>query len=993
MPPLSAWHWTRRPGFHSSIDACIYALSVYGVPLVILAVTLAAMLAWDSQYDARDSLSLPLAALEDETASLSPGEAAAALRNAPRVRHHDTRLSEAPFWLAFRTEPTGHPGRSDVELPSRHARQVECWSGSTLQPLGRADRTAAYGRIKLAKAGFAIEFDRLKEPVPVLCRATFAGPGRITAVQWPNSQLEASIRDFHRNAGLLEGGLLVLSAFVLVTALVNREWLYVLFATWLLASLRLGAISAGWDTQWLGRTIPPDWILMARKITVAAHFTLTYALFARLFRDDLRRLRAGWPLSLAQWSCIVVLAAAFALPFGRFLPVLWVAVGAGIAVIGFYLVRILQVTRSLVAMWYAASLGVVLVASFYEVLAAALGLKGWIGTVNHVTAALSSCLLAALALAEQMRQERAHRVQAQAELKNTYDALPIGLFTLGSDGSFERANPALAGMLGIRTDEAAKHHWREHFEAGSWDRLQELLGQASGGELYIRSASASEEPRWYHVKGALTGNNKIEGSLQDVTERHLATERLKFLAQHDPLTGVLNRRGIEAIIEDARKQAAEGRPLALAYLDLDRFKLINDLFGHVAGDDVLRQVCRRIEGMLAEGSILGRIGGDEFVIVFRGAPIGAASAICRGIVDAIGSIAFQTADKAFQVKASIGLVEVTDRLPVKDAIAVADRACRAAKSGAHSGLVVYDREASVFDERMQELKLVERLGSGNAPEGLFLMMQPILSLRAPYESLSFEVLVRMRDPDGSVTGGGPLMAAAENNGRAAVIDRWVLANTLGWLEQHHAALVSTPFVTMNLSGASLNDERFIQDAFAMLAECPRAASRLCIEITEGVALHDLSNTRRFVERVRSHGAKVALDDFGAGYTSFSYLRQLPADALKIDGSLIVNVNAHPANLPIVVAIVELARNLGMPTIAEWAEDCATVEALAQAGVDYVQGFAIAHPQHPEALLAARSAASFITDPALLRYVRDTLAPAAAVAQLEVLGGSWQAKVH
>jgi EAL domain-containing protein (putative c-di-GMP-specific phosphodiesterase class I) len=198
---------------------------------------------------------------------------------------------------------------------------------------------------------------------------------------------------------------------------------------------------------------------------------------------------------------------------------------------------------------------------------------------------------------------------------------------------------------------------------------------------------------------------------------------------------------------------------------------------------------------------------------------------------------------------------------------------------------------------------------------------------------------------------------------------------------------------MNLSGASLNDELFIQDAFAMLAECPRAAGCLCIEITEGVALHDLANTRRFVDRVRSHGAKVALDDFGAGYTSFSYLRGLPADALKVDGSLIVNLNAHPANLAIVIAIVELARNLGMKTIAEWAEDCATVEALAQAGVDYVQGFAIAHPQEPAALLAARSSASFITDPDLLRYVRDTLAPAAAMAELGALGGSRAAKMH
>jgi EAL domain-containing protein (putative c-di-GMP-specific phosphodiesterase class I) len=160
-----------------------------------------------------------------------------------------------------------------------------------------------------------------------------------------------------------------------------------------------------------------------------------------------------------------------------------------------------------------------------------------------------------------------------------------------------------------------------------------------------------------------------------------------------------------------------------------------------------------------------------------------------------------------------------------------------------------------------------------------------------------------------------------------------------------------------------------------------------------VALHDLDNTRRFIDRVRGYGAKVALDDFGAGYTSFSYLKELPADALKIDGSFIVNVNAHPANLAIVQAIVELGRNLGMKSIAEWAEDCATVAALAGIGVDYVQGFVVARPQDPMALLAARSSASFITDPELMRYVRDTLAPAGVIAQLDALGARNPAELH
>jgi EAL domain-containing protein (putative c-di-GMP-specific phosphodiesterase class I) len=219
-----------------------------------------------------------------------------------------------------------------------------------------------------------------------------------------------------------------------------------------------------------------------------------------------------------------------------------------------------------------------------------------------------------------------------------------------------------------------------------------------------------------------------------------------------------------------------------------------------------------------------------------------------------------------------------------------------------------------------------------------------------------------------VVGAGPLISAAEKSGRAGVIDRWVLSSVLDWIAAHGSRLGNTRFVCMNLSGASLNDERFVQDTLEILARRREVAHRLCIEITESVALHDLDNTRRFIEQVRAHGVKVALDDFGAGYTSFSYLKELPADVLKIDGNFIVNINAHPANVAIVEAIVNLAVNLGMKTIAEWAEDTATVRTLAEIGVDYVQGWAVARAQAPERLLQAKSSADFIDDPELAQLV-------------------------
>jgi EAL domain-containing protein (putative c-di-GMP-specific phosphodiesterase class I) len=203
----------------------------------------------------------------------------------------------------------------------------------------------------------------------------------------------------------------------------------------------------------------------------------------------------------------------------------------------------------------------------------------------------------------------------------------------------------------------------------------------------------------------------------------------------------------------------------------------------------------------------------------------------------------------------------------------------------------------------------------------------------------------------------------------------VMTTTLEWLDANAAQLANTRFVCVNLSGGSLNDEQFVEDIFALFGRYSSIVHYLCLEITESVALHDLENTRRFIARVHDMGGKIALDDFGAGYTSFRYLKELSADALKIDGEFIRTMCAHPADTAIVEAIVALARNLGMRSIAEWVEDLGTLTALKEIGVDYVQGYAIARPQESGAILAAQSAASFVTDPEIARFVESLMVPA------------------
>ncbi|WP_239700661.1 EAL domain-containing protein [Massilia sp. 9096] len=936
--------------------------------------SLIALVTWQQHYVSGGDEELGMQVLAAKV-PLSPAQAALQLSLHPPVESYDTQLSEAPVWFGFTAhafaQEAGQRGGQyrDIEFPSRHAIDMACWDGRSLAPLGDASRAGAHGAMVAVKSGFAL---RLPAGVDsVLCRAGFVGPAHLTVLQWPDGQLEKSVQQFHRKSGLLDGGMIVLTVFILLTALINRQVVYVQFAGWLILNLRVGALSAGWDTQWLGQAVPHDWLLPLRAVTIALYAMSSVTLYQTLFGAELSNTRFGPPLRVLQWLCLPLPACALVLRSRVFLPLMWSVAAFGLSLMTLGLAASMLRSRNRVAMWFAASFAVTFLSSLAEVVAAAFGMREIVDVINSVTAALASGLLAALAVAEQMRIETEKRRQAQEKLQQAFEAMPVGLFTLDMYGHFLSANPALREMLGASVITPGQSSWKHYFADSVWLELHEKVHMQGEAEMHIANRDAS---RRFMVSATLA-RGRIEAMLQDVTEKYQTNEQLRFMADNDPLTKVFNRRGVERMFGTALQALGAGKPLALAYIGLDRLELINDLFGHAAGDQVLKQVCERMALTLAGDQRIGRVGGGEFVIVMPDTALPLATLICRGTVERIGGAAYRVGDKAFQVRGSVGLIEVRPGMALADALSTAERACREAKSGHGDGLVVYERDASAFRERAAELDLVERLDGPNPTDGMFLEMQPIMSLVSPHESLDVEVLLRMREPDGRTVPAGRLIAAAEQSGRMSVIDRWVLSATLAWIEDNLASLRTTRFVCVNLSGASLNDERFVRDALEILARYAHVTNRLCMEVTESVALHDLDNTRRFIGQVRKFGVKVALADFGAGWTSFSYLKEVPADVLKIDGSLIVDISADPAKVAIVEAIVSLAANLGMKTIAERAADAATVRTLVEIGVDYVQGHAIARAQPPEKLPAAGSSASFIKSDEVLQLVRTLGAPA------------------
>ncbi|MBI5898583.1 MAG: EAL domain-containing protein [Rhodocyclales bacterium] len=944
-------------------------LSYAVIPLTLGALMLLALSAWESGTGQRPPPDLQFAALSfiPDDGGMEPAAAREALRGARPTTSFDTQLSEAPVWFRF-TPPrleVDAAGPPVVVFPSRHARTLSCWRGTDLKPLGSATRAGGSDALILANAGFATNGVNLSG-VPLLCRATFVGPARLSVTAWQATEFDIAQRGFANDMGLLEGGLTVLAIFMLLAALVNREPVYLAFAGWLLVSARVGAISAGWDMHWLGHQVPAAWLDGTRKFVLACNFPLTAFLFTRLFQDDLKRLGEHLPIRVLELLWLPMFAAAFLLPYRNFIPMLWIGSFVGYGIIVWYLGSILLVSRSRIAMWFAGSLVVTAIAGFAEVIKAMFGLPGPLPYVNSVTAALSSGLLVAMALAEQMRIERSGREGAEMALQKTYDQVPVAFFTADATGRLLRGNPALGRLLGQGVLEG-KARWQDYFEPGSWEALSSLLADGPRGQLRFQSR---DQHAWYEARASI-GESLIEGSIEDITEAVTANRKLMYLADHDQLTGTLSRRAIEQALRGAIRAAGDQSPITLAYMDLDRFKTVNDLFGHTAGDEVLRQLCNRINKSLGSEHLLGRIGGDEFLILLRGMALTEASAKCRELVELIDGSPFRVQELAFRIGVSFGAVEVTPGIEVADLIAAADRACREAKRIATSGHVVaYGADAPAFQEHDEERVLVSRLTPERAPEFLAIAMQPIMSLHDPQGCLDFEVLLRARAPDGSTMPASRVISVAEAHGRVGVIDRWVLGTVLEWLDTHLAQLAGTRFVTVNFSGASINDEQFMADAYAMLRAHPRAAARLCAEITEGVALRDFDQTRRVLERLREFDVKLALDDFGAGYTSFMYLCDLQADVIKIDGAIVESAARHPSRLSIVQAISDLSRNLGMRSIAEWVEDAATLRAMAEVGIDYIQGFAIARPMAPREILLAPHAAHWIADGTIRSALAD-----------------------
>jgi diguanylate cyclase (GGDEF)-like protein/PAS domain S-box-containing protein len=466
-----------------------------------------------------------------------------------------------------------------------------------------------------------------------------------------------------------------------------------------------------------------------------------------------------------------------------------------------------------------------------------------------------------------------------------------------------------------------------------------LLSRSTGGERSIELSASPVRNEAKEVVGAAL-------LLHDVTELRGLARQMSYQATHDALTGLVNRREFERRLEEAIDSGHRGDGQhVLCYLDLDRFKLVNDTSGHLAGDSMLREVAKLLRDAVRDSDTVARLGGDEFGMLLIGCPLEKARQIADDVCRSVGDYRFVWKDRIFNIGVSVGLVEISrESGTLEELMAAADTACYVAKKQGSGRVAVYSARDEALARHSGEIQWLQRLQGALKENRFQLYHQIIVPTHGTDGGPAMEVLLRLRDENGQELPPAEFMRAAERYRLMGLVDRWVVQTTFAALGRGALLLQPDRSVAINISGQTLGDVQFLEFVVECLDSTGVSPAQICFEITESAVVANLEHARRFIGVLHGMGCQFALDDFGSGVGSFSNLKNLPLDYLKIDGSFIRNLARDTVNQAMVTAMIKLARTLNFKVIAEQVEDSAALEAARRMGVDYLQGYAIGKPQ-------------------------------------------------
>ena len=545
----------------------------------------------------------------------------------------------------------------------------------------------------------------------------------------------------------------------------------------------------------------------------------------------------------------------------------------------------------------------------------------------------------------------------------TLDAMGEGVITVDIDGRIDYVNQAAAQLLGQRFDQVVGKPFADVaalVEEADRRSLGDPVGKAlaSGSRIsvgkravLVPTTAAPERSVEISVSPLRFDGAAIIGAvivLHDTSELRGLTRQMSYQASHDSLTGLVNRREFERRLLDAIESARAGDVShALAYLDLDRFKVVNDTCGHSAGDNMLREIASLIKDAVRDSDTVGRIGGDEFALLLAGCPLKKARQIADDVVRSVHDYRFVWKDKIFNIGVSVGLVEIgRDGASIEDILNAADSACYVAKKQGSVHVHVYSAREEASARNRGEIHWLQRLQAALRDNAFELYFQPIVHAQSGGErGPALEVFVRMKAENG-VPGAPTLefIRAAERYRLMPHIDRWVIQAVLSALGRGGLRLPAGRSIAINIAGQTLADAQFLEYVVDCFDHTGAAPGDICFEVTESSVVANMEQARRFIEVLHGMGCEFALDNFGSGLSSFSTLKTLPMDYLKIDGSFIHNLAADSVNQVVVAAMIELSRNLNFRIVAEQVEDQRSLDVVKGMGIDFVQGFIVGRPQ-------------------------------------------------
>ena len=571
------------------------------------------------------------------------------------------------------------------------------------------------------------------------------------------------------------------------------------------------------------------------------------------------------------------------------------------------------------------------------------------GTIRDITA---------LNLAKEALQQEKDRAQV------TLGSIGDGVITTDLNGDIEYMNTVAEQSTGWKLEDARGRPIFKVFNIVDEKTLQTPPNPSSyclekgksimlAGNLLLmhryRNQHLSVE---VNASPILDTNTNITGVVlvfHDVTKLRGLARKMSYQASHDSLTGLLNRREFENRLEQAIENAhKEGNRHALCYLDLDNFKVVNDTCGHIAGDELLKQLTIKFRMDLREADTLARLGGDEFGILLEGCSIENACELAESIRKIAENFRFVWNNTFFRIGASIGLVPLTRTSgSLTDIMSAADSACYVAKEQGRNRIHVYQHNDEAVAERHGQMQWVNRIQNVLEENRFRLYFQPIVKLNCqPGDDnrAHGEVLIRMLDENNTIVGPGAFISSAERYLLMPAIDRWVVSNTFRLLTlDGKRAEQRIGTVCINLSGQSLSDERFMDFLISEIKDSGVTPQLLCFEITETAVIANLCTASKFITRLRELGCRLALDDFGVGLSSFGYLKNLAVDYLKLDGCFVQNMVSDNIDYAMVEAINQIGHTLEIKTIAEYVENHETLEAVRDIGIDYAQGYYICKP--------------------------------------------------